>query len=103
VQYPTAKLRDRDDIKVIKDQAPGLSCGNCHSHNIILVEFIYIESEFGDITSEPFYICESCFSKNIGRICPECGVFSRLKDTIRDEVYCEPCGMVLIRNKQLQY
>jgi len=103
VKSKTAKLRDRDDIKVVKDKVPGLSCGDCHSHNILQVEFIFLKSKFGDITSEPFLICNECSSQNIGKICPECGIFNRIKDNIRDEVYCHPCGLVLMRNKITQY
>lgn len=98
-----ATLNLPDNIKIVKDEIPGLSCGDCDSHNVIQVVFIFIKSRFGDITSEPFLICGSCASQNVGRECPECGVFSRVKDNIRDEVYCNPCGLVLTRNKIIQY
>ena len=92
-----------DNIKIVRDEIPGLSCGDCKSHKVIQVVFIFIKSKFGDITSDPFLICDSCASQNVGRNCPECGIFNRVKDDTRDEVYCKPCGLVLTRNKIIQY
>jgi len=103
VNLEATTLKLPDNIKIVKDQIPGLSCGDCNSHKVIQVVFIFIKSKFGDITSKPFLICGSCASQNVGHECPECGLFSKQKDLKRDEVYCDPCGLVLTRNKIIQY